>query len=95
MNQEDVLKECLETLKNKKLEYKNSPDQIGEVLKSFFPDGVILKTEKEFARFATLLNCIAKMNRYCCNFEEKGHRDSAVDLVNYASKLVERFDNEK
>jgi hypothetical protein len=32
---------------------------------------------------------VGKLNRYCANFGEGGHADSAIDLVNYSAMLRE------
>jgi hypothetical protein len=80
---------ALELLKKKQKEYGDSPNTIGPVLEALFPNGIEIQGAEEFARFATFINCVAKINRYANNYET-GHKDSAMDLINYAATLHAR-----
>jgi len=89
----DFLKEAAETFKNKSKEYGDSYKHFGKIMMAYFPDGVELKTEQDFTRYAMLNIMIAKTDRYCKNFINGGHQDSLVDLAVYSTMLQE-IDNE-
>lgn len=77
-------------IKERGEQYGNAQKNHAKTLLSMFPDGITLKTEDDFSRFASLNMCVAKMTRYATNFEKGGHKDSASDLVSYASMLSSR-----
>ena len=64
----------------------------GQVLKVLFPNGVKLETELDFNRYAALNAIVAKLGRYCNNWENGGHKDSAHDIINFAAMLEEFCD---
>lgn len=61
--------------------------RVGQSLMAHFPDGVILKTAKDFTRFALLLQAHGKMLRYTATFPHGGHADSLDDLSVYSQLL--------
>lgn len=70
-------------------EYGTSYKQIGHVLKSYFPDGLNLKTEEDFLRFAQFHMIAGKLGRYATNFNKGGHQDSLDDISVYSAMLNE------
>jgi hypothetical protein len=59
-----------------------------------FPEGLTLKTEEEFNRFAIFLQIIHKNSRYANSMLSGGHADSLDDITVYAQMLRE-FDSIK
>lgn len=88
MSDIDSLSEALTMLEKKNDIYNNAPRTIGQVLQAFFPNGITAHTPEEWARYASLINCITKLNRYVNS--PGGHKDSALDLINYAAMLHSR-----
>lgn len=64
----------------------------GAMMKVLFPDGVELKTELDFNRYAALNAIVAKLGRYCNNWVNGGHKDSVHDIINFAAMLEEFCD---
>jgi len=85
----DFLKEAAMVFENKNKEYGDSYKSFGKIMMAYFPNGVELKTEKDFTRFAMINIMIAKTDRYCKNFINGGHKDSLVDLSIYSTMLQE------
>lgn len=61
----------------------------GLVFKALFPNGLTLKSDMDFNRFAALNAIVAKLTRYVNNFQQGGHKDSIHDLAVFASMLEE------
>jgi len=76
-------------------QYGNAHLTVGKLFAALFPHGVELRTEQDFAMFSTISNITMKLNRFCRNFEEGGHEDSAIDIINYAAILVYRTEKLK
>lgn len=93
MNQEESLEHALEVLQKKVAEYGDAPDRIGHVLDALFPRGLRIEGSDQWAQMATFMNCVAKINRYAANMP-KGHKDSALDLINYAAMLRQRTEDD-
>lgn len=85
----DRLKEAAELFEKKNKEYGSSYKEFGAIMLTFFPDGIVLKTEKDFTRWGILNMLIAKISRYCKNFTKGGHIDSLVDSPIYSAMLAE------
>ncbi len=66
----------------------------GKILTALFPNGVVLKTELDFNRYAALNAIAAKLGRYCNNWENGGHKDSVHDIINFAAMLEEFCDED-
>lgn len=88
-NVEVLLKNAGALFEERSIEYGDGYKRMGRIMNSFFPDGINLKTEKEFDIFATFSMCIVKLNRYAENIENGkcGHEDSAKDLIVYSAIL--------
>ena len=84
----DILKEAAVVFENKNKEYGNSYKDFGKIMMAYFPNGLELKSEKDFTRFTMLNIMISKTDRYCKNFK-KGHEDSLNDLSVYSAMLNE------
>ena len=67
--------------------YGNDFMKGGGSLMSIFPDGVELRTPKDFTRYSLLNQMHAKFVRYCERFNEGGHADSLDDLAVYSQML--------
>ena len=85
----DFLKEAAMVFENKNKEYGDSYKSFGKIMMAYFPNGIELKTEKDFTRFAMINIMISKTDRYCKNFINGGHKDSLVDLSIYSTMLQE------
>ena len=86
---DELLKEAAKVFKKKGLEYGSSYKEFGKIMIAYFPNGLELKTEKDFTRFGILNMMIAKTDRYNKNFSKNGHQDSLIDLSVYSAMLQE------
>lgn len=66
----------------------------GRVLAELFPDGVTLESPSDFAMFQHVGMIVSKLNRYCANFDNNGHIDSAADITVYGAMLKEATEYE-
>lgn len=87
MSPSEILEEALEVMSQRESQYSSNYLNAGVIRKAFFPDGVELKTEEDFLRFAMISHVIGKISRYCINFNNGGHGDSLVDGINYSAML--------
>lgn len=85
----DQLKEAAELFEEKNKEYGSSYKEFGKIMLAYFPDGVVLKTKKDFTRWGMLNIMMSKISRYCNNFTKGGHPDSLNDLSVYSAMLAE------
>lgn len=69
--------------------YGDAYKKQGKLLKSFFPDGIELKTVDDFNRFSIFCTISSKMLRYSNNIKTDGHDDSLTDISVYANMLLE------
>jgi len=83
-----VFTEAFRIFQERNAVYGDATKRHGEILSAMFPDGLTLKGPDDFCRFAMMGAVIAKMNRYAQNFNEGGHRDSAIDPINMLAMLV-------
>ncbi len=60
----------------------------GLVLQALFPNGFRLQSVNDHNRFGLLTQVVAKLTRYCENFNEGGHEDSLNDLSVYSQMLA-------
>lgn len=89
----NVLIEADKLHKERSSAYENPHSIQGETLKSFFPDGINLKKEIDFARYSQFQTIVSKLKRYSNNFQTGGHRDSLIDVINYCTMLINLDDN--
>lgn len=62
--------------------------QHGTVVQALFPEGVKLRSLNDHNRFGLITQIVAKLTRYCANFERGGHEDSLDDTSVYAQMLA-------
>jgi len=83
----DLLVKASELFTERNSVYGDIWKNIGNTMKSLFPNGVKLETAEDFSRYASVQLCVIKIERYCVNFEKGGHLDSVRDLEVYAAIL--------
>ena len=88
------LRKAIDTYKERNAVYKDTYKIRGKVMEAIFPDGVVLKTAKDFNRFGMFTGVISKMIRYAAQLDNGGHYDSAHDAEVYAAMLNE-IENEE
>lgn len=76
----DFIEDAAKTYSERNAIYKNSYIIHGDIMKALFPEGVVLSNPEDFRRFGIINGIVGKLNRYCRNFQEGGHEDSAHDL---------------
>jgi hypothetical protein len=69
--------------------YGDNYKRQGYLFFSLFPSGLDIRTIEEANRLATLNQVLAKITRYCEQFQNGGHEDSLNDLIVYAAMLIE------
>lgn len=84
-----LLRESADVFEDRDSTYGSSYKQFGDIVEALFPKGVHLFTKEDMNRYGILTMMVAKMQRYCNNFSECGHRDSLIDLSTYAAMLNE------
>jgi hypothetical protein len=67
--------------------YGNDFLRNGAALIGMFPDGLDLRTQSDFTRYALLNQIHTKLMRYASRFHEGGHADSLDDISVYAQML--------
>lgn len=85
----DLLNEAAKTFQERTAQYGTLYKASGPIYAALFPDGLALKTPKDFVRFGLLNHTINKIARYARAMPEGGHEDSARDLTVYAAMLQE------
>lgn len=77
-------------------EYGNSYKDFGKVMAALFDEksagGILLKGERDHARWGILIQIVGKLHRYANNFAGGGHADSLDDISVYAMMLKELDD---
>lgn len=86
-----ILRDAALMQEAKDREYGSGYLHHGAAMAALFPDGVELKNEADFARFALFDLMMVKMVRYARSFAN-GHNDSLTDLAVYAA-LLQEVDN--
>ncbi len=66
--------------------------RLGAAMAAMFPEGLLLESPEDFARYYLLEMVVAKANRYATNWHDGGHRDSAHDAAIYALLLEAEMD---
>jgi hypothetical protein len=69
--------------------YKDNYKNFGKTLVGLLPDGITLKTEEEFNRFAIFMQMVHKQSRYAHSILSGGHPDSLDDISVYSQMLRE------
>lgn len=81
------LEEAAAIIRGRNAVYGDSVRPHAEAMAALYPNGITLKTPEDFARFSLVNMVIIKLTRYCAN--ERGHRDSVIDSINYLGALAE------
>lgn len=87
----DALKDLGALFEQRNKEYGNDYLNFGDVMMTLFPNGLLLRTAKDFSRFAILTFMLAKTTRYTKNFHNGGHKDSLDDISVY-SQMLQQLD---
>lgn len=87
LNAGDILEEAAKTFKERNKVYGNNYELVGAMTQACFPNGVVLKTERDHRRFHILSLLLVKLSRYVRNWESGGHQDSIHDAIVYCSIL--------
>jgi hypothetical protein len=82
-----ILEEAIATYTQRRAVYGNNGPKLGHAMAAMFPDGITLHTPKDFERFYLYMMQVVKLSRYCNNFSDGGHKDSATDNIVYAALL--------
>jgi hypothetical protein len=85
----ELIQKAAETYKERNAVYGDSYIRHGKIMAEIFPNGVVLQTENDFARFSIFNLMIAKLARYTSNGKFEGHLDSIHDIGVYCFVLEE------
>lgn len=90
-NVPDILRVAADVFDGRNAQYGETYRHGGRALLALFgPEGIpAVRTEEDANRLRMILFCQMKLSRYCQNFAAGGHRDSSLDLINYAAMLDE------
>lgn len=69
--------------------YGDNYKHFGKILMGIFPNGIELRTEEQFNRFALFLQVVHKVSRYGKAMPDEGHEDSLDDMAVYSQMLQE------
>ena len=94
MSISERLKAAAELFEQRDREYGSVYKDYGKLMAAYFPNGLTLQTESDFARFGIFNMICSKTNRYAFNFNKGGHKDSLEDTTVYAQMLRELDDDE-
>lgn len=87
-----ILNSAAELFKSRDKDYGSAYKKHGRIMAEFFPDGINLKTKKDFDMYNFFEVIIGKMNRISKNLAEGGwHEDSSEDIINYSAMALEKF----
>jgi hypothetical protein len=81
----DVLQAAAGTYKVSNAVYKNNHEQVGEILRIMFPDGMTLLHPGDHEVYSLLVQIVGKLTRFGNN--QLRHPDSIRDLIVYAAML--------
>ena len=84
-----ILKSAADLFEERNAEYKDNYKTVGTIYQVFFPDGLTLRTKKDFERFALFMQMTNKMLRYSVNFHTQPNPDHLRDLIACAAMLAE------
>lgn len=88
MSAHEILEAAVATYTQRRAAYGNNGPKIGEAMSAMFPDGITLRTPKDFERFYLYMMQVVKLSRYVNNFNNGGHADSITDNIVYAALLA-------
>jgi len=85
----ELLRSGADTYEERNKIYGDNYKRHGEVMLALFPNGVKLDGIDDHNRFGLLTQKVAKLTRYCENFNTGGHSDSLHDDMVYTAMLAE------
>lgn len=88
-----ILAEAAKTFATRRKVYGENYKKVGPALAALFPDGLTLRTPRDFMRFTLFAIDMTKTSRYANNFSKGGHQDSVHDKIVYAA-ILESVDSE-
>jgi hypothetical protein len=88
---DQILSEAAKTFAERNKVYGDNYLNVGRVFVALFPEGLTLKTVKDFNRFHLFMLSVVKLTRYCNNWDKGGHQDSIHDSTVY-NAMVESVD---
>ena len=92
-NYRDELHTAIEVSLIRKKEYGDDTyKKVRKVMSEFFPEGVQLVDIDDIARYNAFQMIVGKLCRYSECLKSGGHKDSAIDMINYSAMLAEATD---
>jgi hypothetical protein len=88
---DQILSEAAKTFAERNKVYGDNYLNVGRAFVALFPEGLTLKTVKDFNRFHLFMLSVVKLTRYCNNWDNGGHQDSIHDSTVY-NAMVESVD---
>jgi hypothetical protein len=89
MKANQILREGAYTYEQRNEMYGDNYKSFGLFMELLFPDGIPEMAVNDWNRFGLIVQCVSKLTRYCHQFNQGGHADSAHDLMVYAAMLEE------
>jgi|688.fasta_scaffold1901830_1 hypothetical protein len=91
MKAPDHLEAGAKTFRERNLLYGDNYLNVGKVFQQLFPEGVEIKSEKDWDFIISLMNCQFKLMRAAVHFSinHEAHADSIHDLMVYAAMFAE------
>lgn len=80
----EMLADLAHIHRDRNSKYGDNYKHAGEVLMGLFPEGLILRTAKDFNRLHLIVHMAGKLSRYAMMMKRGGHVDSLNDLAVYA-----------
>lgn len=87
------LEEAIDTFNSRNKEYGNAYKNHGNIIKALFPNGVVMQSASDFNKMSLIFAITGKLARIANNFE-KGHSDSALDMISFSAMLKEIIDED-
>ena len=93
----EELKAAINLFESRNAEYGTCYTKHGKIMKAFFPDGVLLKTELDFFLWNKFENIIGKCARISAAMDmgHHWHEDSSKDIIVYSAMALEKLSMEK
>ena len=87
----DILLDAAQTFEERQLIYNDNYLRLANAMVAMYPNGVLLSTQRDWARMYFFLSVMTKLSRYATNWGTGGHRDSIHDAAVYAA-MLEAYD---
>ena len=69
--------------------YGDNYKKFGHIMVAMFPNGLTIKSIRDFNRLGVFIQIVSKISRYAVKFPESSHGDSLDDLSVYSQMLRE------